>query len=195
MQMSYLASATSATSSAEFQFIETAWTGQPPEAAASSCVRSVACSALASCSTSFVRESVSVTRLATPSQGVRARVVARAGKGPRARPRAWARARVHVVKGDGAELRCVRARRASRRKVPPRQAEPSSDLQHARLGGAASLTALGGACSTEQGEPCRAAQEEGEHHGRAPYRVPHARVRVRDLVQFQCRANERTWGG
>lgn len=90
---------------------------------------------------------------------------------------------------------CVRARRASRREVPPRQTEPSSDLQHAWLGVAASLTGLGGAGSTEQGEPGRAAQEEGEHHGRAPHRVPHARVRVRDLVQFQRRANERTWGG
>ena len=84
MQRSYLAAATSATSSTEFQFIETAWTGHPSEAAAS-CVRPVACSALASCSTSFVRESVSVTRLATPGQGQgqgqRARVVAKAGKG------------------------------------------------------------------------------------------------------------------
>ena len=100
MQRSYLAAATSATSSAEFQFIETAWTGHPSEAAASF-VHPVACSALASCSTSFVRESVSVTRLATPGQsqgrGQRARVVARAGKGPRARPRAWARARVQVM--------------------------------------------------------------------------------------------------
>ena len=94
-----------------------------------------------------------------------------------------------------AELRCVRARRASRREVPPRQTEPSSDLQHARLGGAASLSALGGACSDEQGEPGRAAQEEGEHHSRAPHSMPHARVRVRDLIQFQRRANERTWGG
>ena len=82
MQRSYLAAATSATSSTEFQFIETAWTGHLSEAAAS-CVRPVACSALASCSTSFVRESVSVTRLATPGQGQgqRARVVAKAGKG------------------------------------------------------------------------------------------------------------------
>ena len=68
MQRSYSAAATSATSSAAFQFIETAWTRQPSEGAAS-CVRPAACSALASCSTSFVRESLSVTRLATPDQG------------------------------------------------------------------------------------------------------------------------------
>ena len=68
MQRSYSAAATSATSSAAFQFIETAWTRQPSEGAAS-CVHPAACSALASCSTSFVRESLSVTRLATPDQG------------------------------------------------------------------------------------------------------------------------------
>ena len=68
MQRSYSAAATSATSSAAFQFIETAWTRQPSEGAAS-CVRPAACSALASCSTSFARESLSVTRLATPDQG------------------------------------------------------------------------------------------------------------------------------
>ena len=43
--------------------------GEGSDEGAASCARPAACSALASCSTSFARESLSVTRLATPDQG------------------------------------------------------------------------------------------------------------------------------
>ena len=112
--------------------------------------------------------------------------MAKAGQGPRARAQGMGQGQGASGEKEG-EPRCVLARRASCREVPPRQTEPGSDLQHARLAGTASLAAL---CPTEQGEPGRAAQEEGEDHGRAPHRVAHASVRKRDLVEFQRRARE-----
>ena len=52
------------------------------------------------------------------------------------------------------EPRCVRARRASRREVPPGQTEPRADLQHARLAGSASLAARTAASRTDSSSLC-----------------------------------------